>query len=156
MASRATFRFTDKDRGLLAMRRRLAEAGRRVVKVGIFGAAASADHDGLSNVDVASFHEFGTENIPQRSFIRATVDQNRQSISKTQGQVARGILKGRISETRGLGLIGAQVQGMIQKAISDRIPPPLKAATIAAKGSSVPLIDTGQLRQSIAWEVVPR
>ena len=33
------------------------------------------------------------------------------------------------------------------------IAPPLKPATIARKGSSTPLINTGQLRSAITWRV---
>jgi hypothetical protein len=155
-ATRATVRIVDKDRGFRALGERLRAAGERIVKVGIFGAAASADHGGLSNVDIGTIHEFGTDDIPQRSFIRATVDESRPQIQELQRKLGRGVVKGTITEDRGLGVIGAAVVGMIQKRIADRIPPPLQPETIARKGSSVPLIDTGQLRQSIAWEVATR
>jgi hypothetical protein len=50
-------------------------------------------------------------------------------------------------------LIGMRVVGDIQDRISDGIPPPNSPITIARKGSSKPLIDSGQLRQSISFEV---
>lgn len=42
------------------------------VRVGILGSKAEAQHDnksGLTNVEIGTFHELGTENMPQRSFL---------------------------------------------------------------------------------------
>lgn len=42
------------------------------VKVGILGSQAKATHDGkskLTNAEIGTFHEFGTENVPKRSFL---------------------------------------------------------------------------------------
>ena len=39
--------------------------------------------------------------------------------------------------------------------LTDLKTPPLAESTIRRKGSSNPLIDTGQLRSSITWQVVP-
>ena len=58
-----------------------------------------------------------------------------------------------IDMPKALELIGLFVKGLIQGRMSAGIPPPLKASTIARKGSSKPLINTGQLRASIDYEV---
>lgn len=42
------------------------------VRVGIMGTKAAAQHDsksGLTNVEIGTFHEFGTKKMPQRSFL---------------------------------------------------------------------------------------
>lgn len=42
------------------------------VRIGILGNKAAAQHDrksGLTNVEIGTFHEFGTEKMPQRSFL---------------------------------------------------------------------------------------
>ncbi len=42
------------------------------VRVGILGNKAEAQHDnksGLTNVEIGTFHEFGTKKMPQRSFL---------------------------------------------------------------------------------------
>lgn len=149
----------DQDRGAREVVRRMADAGKQVVKVGIFGDAASETKEGrdetglATNVEVASFHEFGLGNNPERSFIRATVDDSLEEIKELQRKVGKGILQRRFSEAQGLGIIGAFVQAEIQKRIQAGIPPDLTDATKDRKGSSTPLIDTGQLIQSIAWEV---
>lgn len=43
-----------------------------VLRVGIIGAKASSNHDkssSLTNADIGTFHEFGTERMPRRSFL---------------------------------------------------------------------------------------
>jgi phage gpG-like protein len=136
----------------------LKATGKRTVKVGIFGDAAEEAHEGtpLSNVEIASVHEFGAGNVPQRSFIRSTVDKQERQVRDVQRRIGRGIVRGTLNEEKGLGLLGTFLVAEIQKSIQAGIPPELEAATSARKGSSTPLIDTGQLIQSIAWEVENR
>lgn len=43
-----------------------------VLRVGVIGAKGKGSHDkasGLSNADIGTFHEFGTEKMPRRSFL---------------------------------------------------------------------------------------
>jgi hypothetical protein len=101
--------------------------------------------------------------IPERSFIRATVDVNAKKIAALCKRMAAAVIEGKIHGPGGvtaemtlpkaLEIIGVYVQGLIRRRMSSGIPPPLKAATARRKGSSVPLIDTGQLRASIDFEV---
>jgi hypothetical protein len=51
------------------------------------------------------------------------------------------------------GRIGMVAVGDVQRRIVQRIPPPNAPSTIAKKGSDVPLIDTGRLRQSVDYTV---
>lgn len=147
----------DRDNGYRELMRRLTRADlkRKHVAVGVLGQEAAASRGGITNVEVATIHEFGSPDagIPERSFIRAGVDENRITIAKTQVKVAEAYVRGKIDADQALSLIGERVRGLIQKRISSNIPPALKPATIARKGSSVALIDTGQLRQSITYEV---
>ena len=108
---------------------------------------------GLTVQDVATFHEFGTIHAPQRSFIRSTYDANIPALTEMVGDAAAKVLAGSDMKKEG-GLIGLWLQAKIQKRITDRIPPPLAQSTIDAKGSDVPLIDTGRLRRSITFEVI--
>lgn len=91
--------------------------------------------------------------VPERSFIRATVDL----YSKKIGALAKGlqskVFAGEMETKQALETLGLYVKGLIQSRISKGIGPPLKAATIRRKGSSKPLIDTGQLRASIDSKV---
>ena len=46
-------------------------------------------------------------------------------------------------------------QGAIQKEITNLKEPPNSPATIAKKGSSNPLIDSGDMRKSVKWKLRP-
>lgn len=150
-----TAKVTDRDRGLKKLKRNLKKSGKHLVKVGIFGDKADQAHANTqkSNVEIAGFHEFGTGKIPQRSFIRATVDAEIGKIKQLQRVLGRKVVQGKITEEQGLGTIGIFLVAAIQKRIQGGISPELKPATIKRKGSSKQLIDTGQLVQSIAFAV---
>jgi hypothetical protein len=140
----------DRDRGAKALLKKIRRSAR--VKVGIIGAAASADHDGVTNVEVGSFHEFGL-GVPRRSFIADYVDQNVGDIESHIRKAAKRVVKGKSTIDQALELLGIYIQGEIQQRMAAGIPPPLKQTTIDRKGSSTPLIDTGQLRSAITYEV---
>lgn len=155
---------TDKDLGMKAVMRmldRLKASAPRVV-VGIVGEEAIAAHrkgDGLTVVEIGAVHEFGAGRVPERSFLRATFDQNRDHYQKfmTNG-LRREVLDVAKTgdagpENRTLKQLGLKVEGDVKKRIAEGIDPPLHPLTIARKGSSKPLIDTGQLRASIASEI---
>ena len=56
-------------------------------------------------------------------------------------------------DNRGANLVGAYAADVIQQRIVDLKEPPNSPITIALKGSSNPLVDTGHMRQSVTWEV---
>lgn len=106
----------------------------------------------LTVAQVATFHEFGTEHIPERSFIRSTVAENRADINSFIENLKPSILNG--ASLKALSILGEYVQNLIKKKIQTGGDwAPLKASTIRAKGSSKPLIDTGQMLNSIRYVV---
>lgn len=94
-----------------------------------------------------------TIKIPERSFIRKTVDIKKRQIARVTKNLAIQVLAGRVSRSKALTTIGVLVQGLIKARMSRGIPPPNTPSTIARKGSAKPLIDKGQLRSSIVFEV---
>ncbi len=150
-----TVKVRDRDRGLKKLKRNLKNTGKNLVKVGIFGERADAAHAGTqkSNVEIAGFQEFGTKTIPSRSYIRATIDAEKVKIRRLQKKLAEQIIKRRTTEVQGLNLLGVFLTGAMQKRIQGGLSPALKPATIKRKGSSKPVIDTGQLIQSITFAV---
>lgn len=112
--------------------------------------------------EVAMIHEFGAGHVPQRSFIRATIDENRSEITRLQVAVAKHVLLGNITAEQGLDQIGTAVVGMVQTRIEKGIAPPLAASTKKAKAArtkrgdkkDTPLILTGQLLNSVTWRTV--
>lgn len=130
---------------------------RLVAEVGVLGAKAAATRGagGETNADIASKHEFGVPGrIPKRSFIGGWFDENKQDNAVFAKKLARERLLGRSNINRSLQLMGARSVGGIQKRMSRGIGPANSPSTIARKGSSKPLIDTGFLRSSIAYRVV--
>ena len=157
----STTKVTDTDRGagdLVKRLRALAKSTRRV-KVGILSDAPKKAREGgagrYSLLEVAIVHEFGAPaaNIPQRSFIRATIDERAADIARLQLVVAQRVAMGEITEEQGLSQIGAKVASWIKARIADGIAPPLAESTVRRKKSTKPLVDTGQLRSAITHAV---
>lgn len=151
--------FTDTDLGADALQRMLKGVGRATVRVGILSDSPHQEREGASGVlsvaEIAAVHEFGAPavNVPQRSFVRATVDAQAAEIQRLQETLFAQVIDGGITEAQALELVGAKVAAMMQARITSNIPPPLKPETVERKGSSVALVDTGQLKSSIVWEV---
>jgi hypothetical protein len=157
--------FRDIDRGAKALLQRMAKVGSGGrVSVGLLAREASTpkrQRDGkpgkISLLEVANLHEFGSSDgrIPARSFIRAWYDEKREDGQKVIRILANRVLSGTLSWEQMWHQLGLFAVGSIQKrmATPPGIKPELKQATIDAKGSSMPLIDTGQLRQSISYVV---
>ena len=122
--------------------------GNNSVKVGL-PRSSNAYPDGTSVIMVGSVHEFGSplNNIPQRSFLRSTIESGRQEYKSLFRKLTLKIIRNQITKSNALRLIGLQVQGDVQAKITDGIEPQLKSR------DGTPLIDTGHLRQSITFQV---
>lgn len=140
------------------MKRSLRELGSLGIEVGIFGS------DDSHYVMIAGVHEFGMTIrqkkgsivIPERSFIRSTFDeQNKKWFDFVKKRIP-SLLDGRISARQLCELLGTRMVADIQKKIKDIDDPPNAPSTIAQKGSSSPLIDTGGLRMRVTYKVVSR
>ncbi len=107
----------------------------------------------LTLVEVAWFNEFGTKHIPERSFIRSTTDEQRSQLAQIKKRLAIEITAGRQTVASALAILGEWMQAQIQQKITRLSEPPNAPSTVARKGSRNPLIDTGQLRQSIRYQV---
>lgn len=112
-----------------------------------------AEPEPMTLIEVAIANEFGTDTIPERSFLRGWVDENQERIVAFIASFAEPIVEGKLTPQQAMHQIGLWAQGQIQERIAARIPPPNSAVTVANKGSDVPLIDTGQLRASISYKV---
>lgn len=111
---------------------------------------------GVSVIDVGASHEFGTEDLEERSFLRAPFTLKKSEISRAiQAQVA-AIGSGKRDADTALNLIGIAARNISVKAFETGgygTWPDIKEATKKAKGSSAILIDKGELRGDITWEV---
>lgn len=146
----------------------------KALHIGIFG------EDDTQILMIARVHEFGVKikvtpkmrgflagvkgiylrsdtthiNIPERSYIRAGLDANRNKFIQQGSVLIRNVIEGKITAHRMFELLGEYLSGAIKQYMTDLSSPPLSSATIESKGSSNPLIDTGRLRDSITYKVV--
>lgn len=91
--------------------------------------------------------------IPERSFIRAGHDQYVNAVLKQSNLAINSLLSGKISIEKTLDLIGQQITTKIKKFARDLNSPPNKWSTTEAKGSDNPLVDTGNMIESITWRI---
>ena len=106
-------------------------------------------------VQYASKNEFGSpaERVPERSFMRSTADAQTRKFGRLAAQALKA--RNRVAFVRGLDLLGVTAVGDVQLTIARSVPPPNAASTIAAKGTSTTLIDSGRMRGSIKHETIP-
>lgn len=122
------------------------------VNVGFPASAGTHDDAGVPVATVAAFHEFGTERTPERSFLRGGIRNNRGEHLRMSRQLLKKVVSDAMPFSQALGLLGEAAKGFVQKEITNGDFVPLTEATIRRKGSTKPLIDSGQMRQSVAWE----
>lgn len=136
----------DRDQGLADF---IAEADddTDAVDIGVL-----ADEDEILVIYAAS-NEFGTRDghIPERSFIRAAVDEGNAAINDVADRLWGQVTDGRLTKKLALAKMGELIQRMIQRKITTLRHPINAPATVAKKKSSNPLIDTGRMRASIRW-----
>lgn len=120
-------------------------------KVGWFESAHYPD--GTAVAYVATIHEFGTEHIPARPFMRPAVQDNGPEWMQLLGQGAQRAAEGSISARDVLEMVTLKAAGDVAKKIEAVTSPALSPVTIKRKGKAKPLIDTGQMFQSVTGKV---
>jgi len=128
------------------------------VKVGLVKGKADTD-----NINKAVWNEFGTAGgasgggwggpIPERPFMRNAMKENASKYGDAMARSAAKILRGEASVYDVLNKLGVTAQQDIKRSIDSLKSPPNSPVTIARKGSSKPLIDTGEMRNSVSYEV---
>lgn len=113
--------------------------------------------DGTSVVEVALWNEFGTRSIPERSFIRSTIDENEGLINSWREEMLKKLIDDDWTVEKALEAIGFRIQTLIQNKIKSNVPPPNAPSTLKHKQregtSGGTLIDTGLLLRSISYQV---
>lgn len=142
------------------LKARAYKLDRSYVRVGVLEEKGSVTHEGsdMTLVEIAATHEFGSSDgrVPERSFIRRTfLVRVTKELAEFQTKLARAIVTKGLDPIKALRMLGAWGVAEVKKTItSEDIPPPLAESTIARKGSSKPLVDTGLMKNSISFEVV--
>ena len=105
--------------------------------------------DGTSVATVAAIQEFGapSRNIPPRPFFRGMIAEHSPEWAEQLG----GILQASEFDTKqSLKRMGGLVAAQLRDSIQQFTDPALAPATVVAKGSDKPLVDTGHMLQSVA------
>ena len=120
--------------------------GKKII-VGIVG-------DGVDSevLKIAAAHEYGTDKLPERSFIRASCDADQDKLgSIVSGQVNK-VLSGQTSADAAANAIGAQAAQLVQNFIDEnRVKP---QSDFSKKTQHTTLYETGtHIRDRIAFKV---
>lgn len=128
----------------------LISSNNKRLEVGFFESAKYENGEYVANV--AKIQEYGTLKIPARPFFRNAIAKN--------GAKWLTFMKNQFTSNQNLDLslnqAGELARGDIVASIMQTNNPPNAEATIKAKGSSKPLIDTGFMRASVTFKVVDK
>lgn len=126
----------------------LQDLGGLTGKTGYFETARYTD--GTPVAYVATIHEFGypAGGIPARPTMRPTADAKRAEWAETMRKGAKAALNGQMTARDALERLVLVAAGDISDTIAALNTPALDPRTIAAKGFSKPLVDTGLMLRS--------
>ena len=117
-----------------------------------FQAGEKSYEDGADVIDVAVYNEFGTSTIPARPFMKQSFENHQGELKKICESVVAEVSNGGKTQ-QALQKLGTYLRGLVQEEIVNGDFVPNSPVTIALKGSSQPLIDTGLMRQSVNFIV---
>lgn len=120
------------------------------VKVGIRRGKGS--HDGTDMLDIAVYNHFGTATIPARPFVSDCAEKNAGQIKEAQKRLVYRVYQGGLSADGALAQLGAWYVNVQKGHILHGGWTPNAPATVKRKGSNRPLVDTGQLVNTVDWE----
>lgn len=132
---------------------RYKRAAGKEIAVGFPKGKAQAYPDGESVVEVAAKNCFGI-GVPKRDFMGEANDAIHQATKPIMRKIAEAVNQDKARAVTALtdaaGMVAAD---QIKKTIRDGAWVPNSPATVAAKKSSKPLIDTGHMIQSVTYVV---
>lgn len=138
--------------GLTGVKERLEALKKTTVKAGVPKKTNSRE-GGIGNAGILYIHEFGI-GVPERSVLRSTIIENQSKYKEIiQNNITPSIMANRMSVLDAYARLGIVVTNDIKLKFVNGTFTPLNEKTIKRKGSSKPLIDTGELRSSIDYEV---
>lgn len=90
--------------------------------------------------------------IPERSFLRTGHDENVDRVLAQTDRAISQVIAGKMTVDEMLDLCGEQMATAIKMYLRELNRPPNHPFTVEQKGSDHPLVDTGNLMESIIWQ----
>jgi hypothetical protein len=128
------------------------------IDLGVQGKEATMSHPNSTETigAIAAMHELGL-GVPERSFIRSWIDDNEKMLSADAAAALQSVIAGKESRNKAFSRITTKWVNAMRKNIADgNIRPPLAATTIARKGHSVPLLESGTVLNAITGKITLR
>lgn len=138
--------FSEVDDALSMIEKQLDDKGANCVMAGYF--TGKAYPNGFEVARNAWVQEKGTERIPARPFMTKAS----QDVDKWQKVLDMELNRGKMMP-QALQRVGQEMRNSIINSIDNGEWIPNSRATIRRKGSSKPLVDTGNLKRSTSYEV---
>lgn len=137
------------------------------VKIGwLANSKYPANKGGMNVATIAAIQEYGapSKGIPPRSFIRSTQTKKRKEWREVIAKSFKACINGKWEASKAYTVIGATIQGDIQKTITTLWDPSLKESTIKnrarklksgeiTKSLTKPLVDTGLMLATLTYKV---
>lgn len=135
---------------------KLLKAKPPVARVGILGGKTSRSSGGRSNAEIGAAHEFGTSQLPQRSFLRIPISDNLQKAMEEAGAFDENTTKEVLAAgtvVPWLKKIAIIAEGIVADAFSTGGFGKWVVSDMRRKKVAQTLVETQQLRSSITSEV---
>lgn len=126
------------------------------VKVGVFQQNNSRE-DGKTNAEIGVYHEYGTKNLPIRSFLRMPLMNHFNQYLENAGALDEETLKNIVDEKSALQFVakmGFVAEEVVDDAFNTGGFGEWPSSDMRYKKNKQTLIETRQLQRSIASEVV--
>lgn len=120
------------------------------VFVGVFDHGMRPEGD-ISNFELAIIHEYGTDHVPERSFLRRAVLNNQVEFSSLVQRLVHSVFLQKKTMPQVMRELGEWGVEKTKQTILDGVPPPLDANTIRQKGHAQPLVETMRLFTSVEY-----
>ena len=106
---------------------------------------------GITVLDIALAHEFGTDKLPERSFIRSSTKEGARSYGRLTKKLVNQIADGQRDLGQALNVVGLYIVNDIKKYIRlKKVKPPSRRAL---EQGGTTLWDTGQLINSLSYSI---
>lgn len=150
MSSKVIFNMTDTDPGFVKAIARIQGPG--VSAIGYFEEQGS-NAKGTPLVKQAAALELGTEIIPPRPFLRRPFDQKKKELLQRFKREAIEVIAGKKTKKQVLDEISKEFIKDAQKGILAGPWIPNAPSTIAKKGFDQPLIESGEMKDKMAYKL---